>query len=46
MEVILPELKAAIRDHKRYARAIAVETAPEVFGTVSKTAAEHAPLRR
>jgi hypothetical protein len=33
------ELKAAIRDHVRYLRAIAVETVPEVFGTKSKTAA-------
>ena len=39
MEAILPELKAAIRDHIRYVRAIAVETVPEVFGTESKTAA-------
>jgi len=33
LEAILPELKAAIRDHIRYVRAIAVETVPEVFGT-------------
>jgi hypothetical protein len=39
LEAILPELKAAIRDHIRYVRAIAVETVPEVFGTESKTAA-------
>jgi hypothetical protein len=29
---VLPELKAAIRDHIRYLRAIAVETIPEAFG--------------
>jgi hypothetical protein len=34
-----PELKAAIRDHARYLRAIAVETIPEAFGTQSKSAA-------
>jgi len=39
LEAILPELKAAIRDHIRYVRAIAVETVPEVFGAESKTAA-------
>jgi hypothetical protein len=39
LDAILPELKAAIRDHVRYLRAIAVETVPEVFGTKSKTAA-------
>jgi hypothetical protein len=39
LEAILPELKAAIGDHIRYVRAIAVETVPEVFGTESKTAA-------
>jgi hypothetical protein len=39
LEAILPELKAAIRDHIRYVRAIAIETVPEVFGTESKTAA-------
>jgi hypothetical protein len=39
LDAILPELKAAIRDHIRYLRAIAVETVPEVFGTQRKTAA-------
>ena len=39
LEAILPELKAAIRDHIRYVRAIAVETVPEVFGKESKAAA-------
>jgi hypothetical protein len=39
LDAILPELKAAIRDHIRYLRAIAVETVPEVFGTDSKRAA-------
>jgi hypothetical protein len=38
LNTILAELKAAIRDHIRYLRAIAVETVPEVFGT-DKTAA-------
>jgi hypothetical protein len=32
LDVILPELKAAIRDHIRYVRAVAVETIPEAFG--------------
>ena len=32
LDVILPELKAAIRDHIHYVRAIAVETIPEAFG--------------
>jgi hypothetical protein len=39
LDAILPELKAAIRDHIRYVRAIVVETIPEAFGTQSKTAA-------
>jgi len=33
LDAILPELKASIRDHIHYLRAIAVETIPEVFGT-------------
>ena len=37
LDAILPELKAAIRDHIRYVRAIVVETIPEAFGTPSKT---------
>jgi hypothetical protein len=32
LDAILPELKAAIRDHIRYLRAIAVETIPEASG--------------
>jgi hypothetical protein len=39
LDVILPELKTAIRDHVRYLRAVAVETVPEVFGMQGKTAA-------
>jgi hypothetical protein len=39
LDAILPELKAAIRDHIRYLRAIAVETVPEAFGTQRKAAA-------
>ena len=39
LAAILPELKAAIRDHIRYLRAIAVETVPEAFGMSSKMAA-------
>jgi hypothetical protein len=34
----LPELKAAIRDHIRCVRAIAAETLPEAFGTLSNAA--------
>ena len=32
LDAILPELKAAIRDHIRYVRAIALEVIPEAFG--------------
>jgi hypothetical protein len=39
LDTILPEFKAAIRDHIRYLRAIAVETVPEAFGMDTKTAA-------
>jgi hypothetical protein len=39
LDAIVPELKAAIRDHIRYVRAIAVETIPGTFGAQSKTAA-------
>jgi hypothetical protein len=39
LNAILPELNAAIRDHIRYLRAVAVETIPEAFGTQSKPAA-------
>jgi hypothetical protein len=38
VDAILPELNAAIRDHIRYLRAIAVEIIPEAFGTESKAA--------
>ena len=36
LDAIAPELKAAIRDHIRYLRAVAAETIPEAFGTQSK----------
>jgi len=39
LDAIVPELKAAIRNHIRYLRAIAVETIPEAFGAQSKEAA-------
>jgi hypothetical protein len=39
LEAILPELKAAIRDHVRYVRAIALETLPGTFGKQEKPAA-------
>jgi hypothetical protein len=39
LDAILPELKAAIRDHIRYLRAVAVEKIPEAFGTQSSSAA-------
>ena len=39
LDAILPELKAAIKDHIRYVRVVAVETIPEVFGTRSKSVA-------
>jgi hypothetical protein len=32
LDAILPELKAAIRDHIRYVRAVVTETIPEAFG--------------
>lgn len=38
LDAILPQLKAAIRDHIRHVRAIAVEAIPEVFGTRSNAA--------
>jgi hypothetical protein len=38
LDEILPELRAAIRDHRRYLRAIALETIPEAFGTRSNAA--------
>jgi hypothetical protein len=39
LDTILPELKAAIRDHTRYVRAVAVETIPDLVGKRSKSAA-------
>jgi hypothetical protein len=39
LETILPELKTAIGDHIRYVRAVVVETIPEAFRTLSKSAA-------
>ena len=33
LDIILPKLRAAIRDHVRYFRAIALETIPEAFGS-------------
>jgi len=39
LEAILPELKAAIRDHVRCVRAIALETLPATFGKQEKPAA-------
>ncbi|MGH9505182.1 MAG: hypothetical protein ACRD20_20200 [Terriglobales bacterium] len=38
LDAIIPELKAAIRDHIRYVRAIVIETLPEAFGTRSDAA--------
>ena len=38
LDAILPELKAAIQNHIRYVRAIALETIPVAFGTHSKAA--------
>ncbi len=38
LDLILPKLQAAIRDHIRYVRAIALETIPEAFGKDSKAA--------
>jgi hypothetical protein len=35
LDAILPDLRAAIRDHIRYVRAIALETIPEAFGNGS-----------
>lgn len=32
LDAILPELKAAIRDHISYVRAVVAETIPEAFG--------------
>ena len=38
LRVVLPQLQAAIRDHIRYLRAIAVEVIPEAFGRDSNAA--------
>ena len=38
VDAIIPELRAAIRDHIRYVRAIVAETLPEAFGTRSNVA--------
>jgi hypothetical protein len=38
LDAIVPELKAAIRDHIRYFRAVAVEIIPEAFGKRSNAA--------
>ena len=38
LDKILPELKAAIKDHIRYVRDVAAETIPEVFGSRSNAA--------
>jgi hypothetical protein len=32
LRVVLPQLQAAIRDHIRHLRAIALEVIPEAFG--------------
>jgi hypothetical protein len=40
LDAILPELKAAIRDHIRYLRAIGMETIPDPFGTQFEDAAK------
>ena len=36
INAVLPQLRAAIQDHVRYLRAIAVEVIPEVFGSDRK----------
>ena len=38
LDLILPQLQAAIRDHIRYLRAVAVEAIPEAFGRDSNAA--------
>jgi hypothetical protein len=38
LDAILPKLKAAIGDHIRYVRAVALETIPVAFGTQSNAA--------
>jgi hypothetical protein len=38
LDLILPKLQAAIQDHLRYVRAIAVEAIPEAFGRDSNAA--------
>jgi hypothetical protein len=38
LDAVIPELRAAIRDHIRYVRAIIAETLPETFGSKSNAA--------
>jgi hypothetical protein len=38
IDAILPQLQAAIHDHIRYVRAIAVEAIPKAFGRDSRAA--------
>ncbi len=38
LRVVLPQLRAAIHDHIRYLRALAVEVIPEAFGRDSNAA--------
>jgi hypothetical protein len=38
LEVILPQLRQAMRDHIRYCRAVALEVIPEAFGGDSNAA--------
>jgi hypothetical protein len=38
LEIILPQLQAAIRDHIRYLRVVAVETIHKAYGTKSNAA--------
>jgi hypothetical protein len=38
LDAILPELQAAIRDHIRYVRTVALETIPEAFGRDNEAA--------
>ena len=38
LNATIPELKAAIRDHMRYVRAVAIKTIPGTFGVRSDAA--------
>ena len=38
LDAVLPELRAAIRDHIRYVRAVALDRIPEAFGNDSNAA--------